>query len=81
MNVGDYINSGILQDFCLGLLTKKEEIELEAICHQYPEITLELRLLRKALEKFAGSNKVSDRIVLRTTVWNNIKKIWEDENS
>lgn len=81
MNVGDYINSGILQDFCLGLLKKREEIEVEAMCRQYPEITLELRLLRKALEKFAGSNKVSDRIVLRTTVWNNIKKIWEDENS
>jgi hypothetical protein len=81
MNAGDYITSGILQDYCLGLLTNEEEIKVEAMCHQYPQVARELQLLRQALEKYAGSNKILHRIELRRAVWKNIKKLWEEENS
>ncbi len=81
MNAGDYINSGILQDFCLGLLSNEEEVNIEAMCREYPEVARELRLLRQALEKYSGSNKVLHRAELRKAVWNNVKKMWEEESS
>jgi hypothetical protein len=81
MNTGDYITSGILQDFCLGLLTNEEEINVEAMCHAYPQVARELRLLRQALEKYMGSNKIVHREELRKAVWENVKKLWAEESS
>jgi hypothetical protein len=81
MNVGDYINSGILQDYCLGLLTNEEEIKVEAMCHEYPQLAGELRLLRQTLEKYAGSDEILDRVELRSAVWENLKKLWDEESS
>lgn len=78
MNAGDYINSGILQDYCLGLLTKEEELQLEAMCREYPHVAAELQLLRQALEKYAGSNMISHRDKLRRDVWDAVKKLWEE---
>jgi hypothetical protein len=78
MNAGDYINSGVLQDYCLGLLTKEEELKLEAICRDYPQVAAELELFRQALEKYAGSDQILRRNELRKTVWKTVKKIWEE---
>ncbi len=79
MDVGDYITSGILQDYCLGLLTYEEEIKIEKMCQMYPQVARELQLLRLALEKYASSNKIKERDELRSKVWAAVKKLW-DEN-
>ncbi len=81
MNVGDCIDSGILQDYCLGLLTNEEEIKVEAMCHEYPQLAGELRLLRQTLEKYAGSDEILHRVELRSAVWENLKKLWDEESS
>ncbi len=78
MSEGDYITSGILEDYCLGLLTAKEELKVEAMCHAYPKVASELHLLRKAIEKYAGSNKIDPRSELRMEVWKAVKKLWEE---
>lgn len=78
MNADDYITSGILQDYCFGLLTDEEERKVEAMCHAYPQVAGELQLLRQALEKYAGSNNMWRRDELRRVVWEAVKKIWED---
>jgi hypothetical protein len=78
MSEGDYITSGILQDYCLGLLTPNEERKVEAMCHAYPQVASELQLLRNALEKYAGSNKIYPRSELRMAVWKAVKKLWEE---
>jgi len=53
MNHLEYINSGKLEDYCLGLLTKEERAEVEQMCLRYPEIKRELSLIQSALEKYA----------------------------
>lgn len=78
MSEGDYITSGILEDYCLGLLPLKEERKVEAMCHAYPKVATELQLLREALEKYAGSNKIYPRSELRMEVWKAVKKLWEE---
>jgi hypothetical protein len=77
MNAGDYVTSGILQDYCLGLLTNEEEVKVEAMCQSYPEVANELKLLRQALESFAGSNETWRSAILRKSVWESVKKLWE----
>jgi hypothetical protein len=78
MSEGDYITSGILQDYCLGLLTPEEERKVEAMSHAYPRVASELHLLRQALEKYAGSSKIHPRSELRMAVWKAVKKLWEE---
>lgn len=77
----DYITSGILQDYCLGLLAEEDERKVEAICHAYPQLARELQLLQQALEKYAGSDTVRHRNELRRGVWEAVKKLWEEESS
>ena len=77
----DYMTSGILQDYCLGLLTDEDERKVEAMCHTYPQVARELQLLRQALEKYTGSDKAKHRIELRRNVWEAVKKLWDEESS
>lgn len=78
MNVGDYITSGILQDYCLGMLTKDEEIKVESMCYDYPQVATELKLLRQALEKYTNDTLTKHRDELRMAVWEAVKKLWNE---
>ena len=77
----DYITSGILQDYCLGLLADEDERKVEAMCHAFPQVARELQLLQQALEKYAGSDTIRHRNELRRDVWEAVKKLWEEESS
>jgi anti-sigma-K factor RskA len=59
VNIKEYINSGIIESYVLGLTTKAEQQEFESLCAQYPEIVqakdvfellLEEQLMKEALE-------------------------------
>lgn len=75
MNTEDYISSGILQDYCLGLLTNIEEGRVEKICNEVPELGKELRLLRLALENYAGAITEERKAVLYKAIWEIVKNI------
>lgn len=77
----DYITSGILQDYCLGLLGEEDERKVEAMCHAYPQVAMELHLLQQALEKYAGSDTKIHNEALRRNVWEAVKKLWYEEGS
>jgi anti-sigma-K factor RskA len=79
MNVSDYIASGVLQDYCLGILSEEAERNVEAMCQMYPDVASELQLLRMALEKYGTSNKVWQKAELRKSIWETLKKL-KDEN-
>jgi anti-sigma-K factor RskA len=78
MNKGDYITSGILQDYCLGLLTVEEERKVEMMCHDYPDVAKELQLLQETLDKYVANDSFYHRDELRMKVWEAVKKIWEE---
>lgn len=75
----NYITSGILQSYCLGLLTDEDERKVEAMCHAYPKVARELQQLKEALEKYAGSDIIRHRDELRRDVWEAVKKLWEEK--
>lgn len=78
MNIGNYITSGILQDYCLGVLTNEEEKKVEIMCHDYPAVAKELDLLKKSLEKYTAIETIWRRDELRMKVWEAVKKLWEE---
>ncbi|MDN3677046.1 hypothetical protein QWY90_06950 [Flavobacterium paronense] len=80
MNIGDYITSGILQDYCLGVLTVEEEKKVETMCNNYPAVANELLLLRQSLEKYADNESIWRRDELRIKIWQAVKKIWEEKS-
>ncbi len=58
MNVKEYISSGIIESYVLGLASPEEQAEFESMCSQYPEI-LQARIdFELAMEQEAMQNAV-----------------------
>jgi len=53
-----YISSGILENYILGLASKEECSDLESNLKLYPELSIELKTIEKALEVFASAHQV-----------------------
>jgi mannose-6-phosphate isomerase-like protein (cupin superfamily) len=58
MNSGDYINSGALEAYCLGLLSEEEEAYLIQMAMLYPEVKAELTAIEITMEKTAALEAV-----------------------
>lgn len=70
MNVQEYISSGIVESYVLGLASVEDQAEFERMCKQYPEV-LEARIsFERALENHARQHAVSPPAALRQEVIN-----------
>lgn len=43
MNIQEYIHSGVIEDYCLGIASPQQVEELEGYCDEYPEILSALK--------------------------------------
>lgn len=59
MNVPEYISSGIVESYVLGLASPEERSEFEAMCRQYPEILAARTAFELTLEKQAFDNSIT----------------------
>lgn len=55
MDVQAYITSGVLEDYCLGLLSDDESEKVEEIASKYPEVHKEILAFQNSLEQYAES--------------------------
>jgi len=53
MNIKEYIESGILEEYCLGLLNPEEQASVLDICSRFPEIKKELAIIENVIENMA----------------------------
>lgn len=53
MNTRDYIESGILEEYVLGVASVQETKEVECLSQVYPEVKAELTRLEETLERYA----------------------------
>ena len=58
MNIHEYIESGILEQYCLGALNEQERADVLKRCLLYPEIKQELTAIEMAFQKIADSLSV-----------------------
>lgn len=72
-----YLESGILEQYVLGDLSKEEMLEVEGYAAQYPEIRHELNEIENALQKYAQQNAIEPSEKIRSNI---IEALGFDEN-
>ena len=68
MNIQEYISSGIVESYVLGLADASERAEFEQLCRKYPELVKARELFEESLEKHALANAVTPRAATRQQV-------------
>jgi anti-sigma-K factor RskA len=58
VNLKEYIASGIIESYVMGLASETERAEFEQMCAQYPELVAERRKFEESLEKLASEQAV-----------------------
>lgn len=58
MEAKDYISSGILEQYVLGLLSEEEMQEVDQMAHKHPEVREELDAIRNSMSAYATANDV-----------------------
>lgn len=72
MNIHEYISSGIIESYVLGLASEEERMEFEQMCDQYPELVEARNNFEMALEDQARRNTTSLRPDVKQKVWSAI---------
>ncbi len=72
MNVKEYISSGIVESYVMGLVTDQERAEFEAYCVQYPEITQARDAFERSLESSLLEDAVPPPQFLREKIRENL---------
>jgi len=75
MNIQEYIDSGILYDYCTGALSASSQAEVERICARYPEVEQELASLQATIGAYAQHAAVWPGAGVEETIWNTLDNI------
>ena len=78
MDIKEYISSGVLENYVLGLTSAQETKEVECMSHIYPEIKEELTALQFDFEKIATKVAVNPPKGLRQKIIAKIEKTKQD---
>jgi mannose-6-phosphate isomerase-like protein (cupin superfamily) len=70
MQLQDYINSGILEQYCLGLLTPGELEAVLVMSTVYPEVKKDLTEIELAIERMASINAITPKAALKQQIIN-----------
>jgi anti-sigma-K factor RskA len=68
VNIQEYISSGIVESYVLGLADAGERAEFEQLCRQYPELVKAREQFEETLEKHALANAVQPPVAARQKV-------------
>ncbi|RSK50293.1 anti-sigma factor [Hymenobacter rigui] len=59
MNIQEYIESGILEEYALGVLSEAERAEVERVVREHPEVSRELQQILNGLDAYAEAHAVT----------------------
>ncbi|UOQ76951.1 anti-sigma factor [Hymenobacter sp. 5516J-16] len=68
MNIQEYIESGILEEYALGVLNEVERAEVERIAREHPEINRELKTVIASLDAYAEAHALTPPTDMRERV-------------
>jgi len=74
VNVQEYISSGIVESYVLGLASDEERREFEQRCMQYPEVLAARNAFEMAMEKQALENAIAPPADLKKRIFEEIKE-------
>ena len=73
MNVQEYISTGIVESYVLGLASAEERSEFESMCNQYPEILQARIAFEEVLERTALHNAITPPVDLKEKILSEIQ--------
>ncbi len=74
MNIEQYISSGIIESYVLGLASEEERREFEQLCLQYPELIAARDEFEKSLEKQVFQQAITPPQNLKEKIFNEIQQ-------
>lgn len=74
MNIQDYISSGILETYLLGLAGEEEARELEQLCLKYPEVKAALEEAESMMEKYAQLHAITPPEPAKEQIWSALQQ-------
>jgi anti-sigma-K factor RskA len=74
VNIQEYISSGIIESYVLGLASPEERREFEQLCAEYPELVQARNNFELALEKQALENTAVPPANLKEKIWSAIRQ-------
>jgi anti-sigma-K factor RskA len=75
MNIREYISSGIIESYVLGLASAEERAAFEQLCSQYPELVQARTDFETALEKKAQEFSITPGAGLKEKIINSLQNI------
>ena len=81
MDLKKYIESGIVQDYCLGILSTREIEQVEQQAAIYPEIQQEIESYQQVLEKYALSLTEAVPAELKSQTLSLLDNLKKEENA
>jgi mannose-6-phosphate isomerase-like protein (cupin superfamily) len=79
MNEQSYIASGILTDYCLGLLNRAESERIENDLRKYPSLRAEADAINEALNAYSCSDQVKPPERLKDQIWQTLENLQQEE--
>ncbi|MGO4288250.1 hypothetical protein [Chitinophaga sp. RAB17] len=73
MNIQQYISSGIIEGYLLGLISEEESAELESMCREYPELDMEIQHCQLRMEKMMFDEPALPPAELKNEILNRVK--------
>lgn len=70
MNIQEYIDSGVLEAYCLGALTAEEYADVERMYDNHEVVKHELNAIRNALGQYAAQVAITPPDALSGQIWN-----------
>ena len=74
MNIQEYISSGVIESYVLGLASPEERVEFEKMCALYPELITARNSFELAIEKQAFQNSVPPPAGSKEKTWATIQQ-------
>ena len=72
MNTQEYISSGIVESYVLGLASEEERREFEKMCNQHPEVLAARNTFEIALENQAMQNAIAPSADIKNKIFDTI---------
>lgn len=80
MNLKNYIESGIIESYVMGLASASERAEFEQLCTQHPELVAARRKFEENIESFAFEQALPTPPAVKGKIFNAIGSAEIDTN-
>ncbi|MBX6380101.1 MAG: anti-sigma factor [Thermoflavifilum aggregans] len=73
MDIQEYISSGIIELYVLGMLSEQEAAEVKAYARQYREVQQAIEMYEQTLEQYASLHAVQPPAALKEKIWQKLQ--------